>query len=115
MPSCTCFPASSSAGVHASRKIAGAHEQRVRAVIDILPAEIPDLQPGHRPVSGGRQGSAGHQHAMRRWHRLVVGLAAQSAAKLGLADPPVAEGQQLNIGHRYSPGVEILDMGAQGL
>ena len=68
---------------------AGAQEQRVRAVIQVLAAEIPDVQPGGRRIAGVQFGG-GDLDAVGGRCGVVIGFVAQPPANLGPADAAVA-------------------------
>ena len=91
-------------------------EQGVGAVVDVLPAEIPDAAaPPLEPHPARRQWRRADLDAVRGRHGVVIRLAAQPAAQLRLSDPAVAEDHELDVGHFGFAGGEVVEMGAQGL
>ena len=89
------------------------NEQRMRAMVDVLTAEVPDMQPRGPIAVRRRQGCCGHQNAVRRIPLRLKRLAAQSAAELRLPSAPIADDQQLDVREGLRAGIEIAQMGTQ--
>ena len=85
----------------------------MRAMIDVLPAEIPDLQRHRRVGYLRRERHGADLDAVGRWHRLIEALASQSPADLRLADPPVAQDHELDVADGDVVAGEIRKMRAQ--
>ena len=78
----------------------------MRAVIQVLAAEIPDVQSGRFWVACIKQGR-GHQDAVSGWLGVVVIFAAQAPADLRLADTAVAEDDQFHVSGCVLAGFQI--------
>jgi hypothetical protein len=85
----------------------------MRAVVDILPAEIPYLQRHRRIEDLRRERHGADLDAMGRWHRLIEALASQPPTDLRFADPAIAENHQLDVGHGYVIAGEIRKVSSQ--
>lgn len=86
----------------------------MRAVVQVLAAEIPDVQPCGVWVAGVERGG-GDQDAVGGRLGLVVIFAAQPPADLCLADAPVAENDQLHVGGRVRAGCQVAEVRADGV
>jgi hypothetical protein len=89
-----------------------AQEQSMRTVIDVLPTEVPEVQP-HR----FREAFQCHSHfaeldPMSGRDVWVKWQIVQPAAKLRLADSPVAEKQDLDLRVDLLAGLKVLVVGA---
>ena len=84
----------------------------MRAVINILPSEIPDMQHRRGRPIGRRERCRSDKDAMSRRHSRVIIFAAQPATDLGLPNPAVAEYHQLDIRDRHRACAEIPKMSA---
>ena len=82
----------------------------MRAVIQVLAAEIPDVQPRGRFTA--LQTGGGDQDAVSGGLVAVVALVPQAAADLGLADAAIAQDDQLNVGDEFRPRFEVPKMRA---
>ena len=90
-----------------------AQKQRVGTVIDILPSEIPDLQPQRRSVLRWFQGRGRHQDSMGRGDRVIKRLMTQPAANLGLSDAAVAEDHELDVAHFLASTRDVFQMSTE--
>src|ERR1700677_2590844 len=74
-----------------------AQEQSVRAVIDILPAEVPEVEGDRRRAARAWEGHGRNRDAVSRVAFRFERLTHQIAAELRLADAPVAQHHQLDV------------------
>jgi ABC-type nitrate/sulfonate/bicarbonate transport system ATPase subunit len=86
---------------------AGLQKEHMRAEIDVLAAEIPDVEPvllrarNRRPDEGNAVGGS---------RVLLERLAPKAIHNLGLADPTIAEDDQLDVGQPLGRVPEIVEM-----
>ena len=92
---------------------AGTHEQGMGAVVEVLAAEVPEVQDGPGLIRGQRQRRRADADAVGGIRIRLEPLPAQPPAELGLADPPVAEHDHLHIAQRLRPGSQVCNVGAQ--
>ncbi len=84
---------------------AGAQEQRVRAVIDVLPPEVPDMDFGEVPPVATSLVEGLDDNAVRGWKCIVVTQASEAATELRLSDAAVAENHQFHVA-RFDAAVD---------
>ena len=71
----------------------------MRAMVDFLPPEIPNLQRNRRTGNLQRERHGAELNAMGREHRLIEALVSQSPTDLRLADAPVTQDHELDVAH----------------
>ena len=84
-------------------------EQCMRAVINILAAEIPDPE-GDVVICGERQACGFNLDSMSGGHGIVIGLALQSPAYLRLPDASIAQEHQLDICNSATACFQVFEM-----
>ncbi len=90
-----------------------AHEERMRAVINVLAAEVPHLQQDFGGAVSCRQPGGNDRDAMGGIAVQLKPLPRQPAAELRLADPAIAENHQLDLDDRLGAIPLVEEMGAK--
>ena len=81
------------------------HEQSVRTVVDVLPAEVPQIEPHRFPIV--RQIQMSELHAVRGRHRGIESQSLQPPTHLSLADAAISENADFQLGVSRLPQSSI--------